>query len=57
LPALPELPELPEPPTPEIVTFVTPTGTANVPDVLKVCVPPGTPPPSTPIFEVPIAII
>jgi hypothetical protein len=35
-----------------------PTGTLKVPDELNVCVPPGViVPPSTPIFEVPIAIL
>jgi hypothetical protein len=43
---------------PEILTLVTPTGIEKVPGVLKVCDPAGTPPPpKTPIFEVPIAMI
>jgi hypothetical protein len=40
-------------------TLVIPTGTVNVPEVLNVCVPPGTTdlPPSTPIFDDPMAIL
>jgi hypothetical protein len=60
---LPELPGFPEPPAfpaapyPDKFILVTPEGTEKVPDVLNVCVPPGTPPPpSTPTFDVPIAI-
>jgi hypothetical protein len=44
-------------PVTEIVEI--PTGTVNVPGLLNVCEPPGTMalPPSTPIFDVPIAIL
>jgi hypothetical protein len=35
----------------------TPGGTEKVPVVLNVVEPAATPPPSTPIFEVPIAMI
>jgi hypothetical protein len=46
------------PPLPTIATFVSPAGAAKVPGVLNVSLPAGMPPPpKTPIFEVPIAII
>jgi hypothetical protein len=40
-----------------MVTLLKPTGAEKVPGALKVSLPAGIPPPSTPIFEVPIAMI
>jgi len=41
-----------------MLTFVSPTGAEKIPGALNVWVPAGIPPPPrTPIFEVPIAMI
>jgi hypothetical protein len=57
-PELPDVPELPVAPLPVMFTFVTPTGAVKVPDVLNVCVPPGTIdlPPNKVTFGVPAGI-